>query len=247
MKDILQYEGQNIRRVWYEDEWYYCIADVLSIFANSNNPRQYWKNLKRRDPELQNSILIENLQIPTSGGMQKAQCTNRFGVFRLLQGIPTLEAEPFKQWLAQLGDTTLEQTEQYTTLVKKYRQLSYSERWIKARLQSRETRKILTEEWQNREITDSKDFAHLTDIIHTGTFGLNTQSHKAVKKIKKKDNLRDNMTYLELGFNIIGEASTLNEIGENAGAARKAYEKESSKKVVSGWNFKRYLGGGKKK
>ena len=261
MKDILQYEGRNIRRTWYNDEWFFCIADIISIFANSSNPRQYWKNLKRRDSELQKSILIEALLLPTSGGLQKGQCTNRFGILRLMQSIPSPEAEPFKQWMAELGNTVMEETEQYKALIDKYRQLGYSERWIKARLRSQETRKLLTNEWQNRDIKDGRQFAELTDVIHEGTFGVTTREHKGVKDLKKKDNLRDNMTYLELGFNIIGEASTLNEIsendpqgfnenkecavkgGQNAGAARKAYEETSGKKVVSGWSFKKYLQG----
>ena len=265
---IQLFENQPIRTAWNEEqeEWYFSVVDVIHVLTGSENPRRYWSDLKRKLKSEGATQLYENIvQLKMKSSDGKSYNTDVADVeqlFRLIQSIPSPKAEPFKQWLAQLGRERLEEIddpEQGTErLMEYYHSKGYSANWINQRLKSIEVRKELTDEWERRGIQKGRQYAILTDVITQGWSGLSTKQYKQYKGLKT-ESLRDNMTNLELVLNMLAEASTT-EIsqkeepetfehskqiahrgGKVAGAARKELEAQTGQKVVSPLNAKKAL------
>lgn len=264
MKDkIIVFEDKRIRRTWFNDEWWYSVVDIVAVLTDSPTPRQYWGKVKQREfVELELYPIWVQLKLESSDGKRyNTDCVSTKGAFRLIQSIPSKKAEPFKQWLAQLGKERIEEIEDpelAQNRAKEYYELKeYPKSWIDKRLRGIAIRQELTEEWKNRGIEDKKDFAILTNEIHKATFDISIQQHKDFKNLptKSKSNLRDNMSDLELIFNMLGEKVTTeitsnedkqgfeqccnaaNRGGKIAGNARAETEKEIGKKVLSKENY----------
>lgn len=262
MSNIKLFESKHIRSVWNEIEqkWYFVVEDVVAILTDSNDPKQYVKRMRLRDLELAKGWvqIVPTLLVETSGGKQKMGCANAKGLLRIIQSIPSPKAEPFKQWLAQVGSDRLDEIENPELAAQRtrelYKQKGYSEDWIEKRMRSIAIREELTDAWNQRGVKEQKEYAILTSEISKATFGLTPKEYKEVKGLKSH-NLRDHMTDLELIFSMLGEASTKaivdtkNPIGftENkkvakqggdvAGSAIKDLEKKTGKKVVSKENY----------
>lgn len=235
-QEIKLFEEKRVRSVWDSEteEWYFVVVDAVEALTESKNPTDYIKKMKKRDPELANGWgqIVTPLPIQTVGGKQRLNCATCEGLFRIIQSIPSPKAEPFKQWMAQVAAERLNQMQDPELSIDQamtdYRRLGYSERWITQRLRSIEVRKELTDEWKRGGIGESRDFASLTDIILSAWSGKRTKQYKAFKGLKK-ENLRDNMTNVELALNTLAEVSateisrTENPKGffENADVARR--------------------------
>lgn len=262
MSNIKLFESKHIRTVWNEVEqkWYFVVEDVVAVLTDSNDPKQYVKRMRQRDLELAKGWvqIVPTLLVETSGGKQKMGCANTKGLLRIIQSIPSPKAEPFKQWLAQVGSDRLDEIENPELAAQRTRELykskGYSEDWIEKRIRSIAIREELTDSWKQRGVKENKEYAILTAEISKATFGLAPKDYKKIKGLKN-ENLRDHMTDLELIFSMLGEASTKaivdtkNPIGftENkkvakqggdvAGSAIKDLEKKTGKKVVSKENY----------
>lgn len=213
-QEIKLFEEKKVRSVWDSEteEWYFVVVDVVEILTESKNPTDYIKKMKKRDPELAKGWgqIVTPLPIQTVGGKQRLNCATCEGLFRIIQSIPSPKAEPFKQWMAAVAAERLNQMQDPERSIDQamtdYRRLGYSERWITQRLRSIEVRKELTDEWKRGGIEESRDFASLTDIILQEWSGKRTKQYKAFKGLKKQ-NLRDNMTNVELALNTLAEVS----------------------------------------
>lgn len=213
-QEIKLFEEKKVRSVWDSEteEWYFVVVDVVEILTESKNPTDYIKKMKKRDPELAKGWgqIVTPLPIQTVGGKQRLNCATCEGLFRIIQSIPSPKAEPFKQWMAAVAAERLNQMQDPERSIDQamtdYRRLGYSERWITQRIRSIEVRKELTDEWKRGGIEESRDFASLTDIILQEWSGKRTKQYKAFKGLKKQ-NLRDNMTNVELALNTLAEVS----------------------------------------
>lgn len=261
---IKLFEEKKVRSVWNEEEqqWYFVVVDVIEILTDSKNPTDYIKKMRKRDPVLSEGWgqLVTPLGIQTAGGTQRINCANVKSLLRIIQSIPSPKAEPFKQWLAQVGYERMQEIENPELAQKRMKELyekkGYPKDWIDKRLRGIAIRQNLTDEWKERGITKEKDYAILTAEISKATFGLTPSEYKNVKGLTKKNqNLRDHMTDLELIFTMLGERVTT-EIsqqekpedfegnkdvarrgGNVAGVARKETEKELGHSVISSENF----------
>ncbi len=208
------FEEKRVRTLWDDEreEWYFSIADVVEVLTDSINPSDYIKKMKKRDPLLAKGWgqIVTPLSIQTAGGKQRVNCATVEGVLRIIQSIPSPKAEPFKMWMAQVASERLDQMQDPELSIKQamldYRRLGYSDNWINQRLKSMEIRKELTDEWKRSGI-DGMQYASLTDIITQAWSGKTTKQYKQYKGLKK-ENLRDNMTNVELLLNSLAEAST---------------------------------------
>lgn len=260
---LIVFEDKRIRKAWYNDNWYYVIEDVVYAITESKNPKDYINKLKKRDLGLSEGWgqIVHTLKVETEGGKQRMNCANTKGVFRIVQSIPSKRAEPFKQWLSQLGQERIEEIENpelAQNRVKEYYELKgYPKEWIDKRLRGVAIRQELTEEWQRRGVNEKRNFAILTNEISKATFGIGIRQHKEFKNIPKqsKVNLRDHMNDLELIFTMLGEKATteitqthdskrfhqLKQDSKKGGFiarnARLELEKETSKKVISKENY----------
>ncbi len=212
--DLSFFEDKKIRKVVYNGEWYYSIVDIVEILTNSKDSNAYWRKLKQR-LNIEESESVTNcheLKLPSKkdGKMYKTDCANRETVFRLIQSIPSPNAEPFKLWFAKLAEERIQEINNPSLAIerarKTYLKKGYTEEWVKTRLRSIDTRNELTDEWKNRG-AKVNDYAILTDEISKGTFGITTQKHKDIKGLNKQ-NLRDNMSNLELALITLAEATT---------------------------------------
>ncbi|MDO9276113.1 MAG: BRO family protein [Lutibacter sp.] len=210
------FEQKQVRSLWNEDEekWYFSIVDVVPIFTESKNALAYWRKLKQR-------LIAEGNQTVTNchglkmiaadGKMRMTDVSDTTELFRLIQSIPSPNAEPFKLWLAQVGSERLDEMQDPELSIDRalehYLQLGYSESWINQRLKSIEIRKELTNEWKSKGLKEGAQFAILTDIITKAWSEKTTKEYKILKGLKK-ENLRDNMTNTELILNMLAEAST---------------------------------------
>ena len=265
MANIKLFEQKQIRSVWNDADQkrYFVVEDVVAALTESGDPKQYVKKMKQRDPELAKGWvqIVPTLGVPTPGGMQKMSCANAQGLLRIIQSIPSPKAEPFKLWLAQVGNERLEEIENpelaQSRMRALYKDKGYSDEWIEKRVRGIAVRDELTSEWKKRGVNEGKEFAILTAEISKATFGLVPSDYKKLKGLTKpQENLRDHMTDLELIFTMLGEASTT-EIARNknaqgfpqnekaaieggtvAGNARQELEKKSGRKVVGSKNFK---------
>ena len=274
MSDIKLFESKKVRTHWDEKKelWYFSIIDVIEILTDSNNPRRYWSDLKRKLEEEgfgQLYDIIVQLKLEASDGKKYlTDCTDTEGLLRIIQSIPSPKAEPFKQWLAQVGYERIEEDQDpelsFDRAMETYLAKGYTKAWINQRLKSIEVRKELTDEWEKRGVQKGMDFATLTDIITKAWSGKSVKQYKKHKDLKK-ENLRDHMTNLELVLNMLAEATTseiskkkkpttLDESkviakqgGTVAGNARKEIEVRTGDKVVSKLNAKQIVEGKPKK
>jgi hypothetical protein len=263
IEKIQLFEGRTVRSVWVESEekWYFVIEDVIKVLTDSQDPKQYVKRMKLRDPELAKGWvqIVPLLSIITEGGPQKMRCANAEGLFRIIQSIPSKKAEPFKQWMARVASERIDEIQDPELAILRgadyYRAKGYSEGWIHQRLQSIRMRKELTDEWKARCIDKEKDFAILTNDLTKAWSGLTVREYKDLKGLKK-ENLRDNMTNAELVINMLGELATTEisktenpqgfeeskivarDGGNIAGNALRDLEERTGRKVVSSKNSK---------
>ena len=216
MSNIKVFEDKKIRTQWNEKEedWYFSVVDVCAIFSDSKTPRNYWSDLKRKLKQ-EGSELHENLvqlKLASSDGKNyKTDVLNTKWLLRLVQSIPSPKAEPFKMWLAQVGSERLDEIADPEKAIMRgadfYRAKGYTEGWINQRLQTIEMRKELTDEWKDRGIEKEKDYAILTNEMTKAWSGMSVQEYKQLKGLKK-ENLRDNMTNIELTLNQLAEVTT---------------------------------------
>ena len=256
------FENKQVRTLWNadEEEWYFSVVDVVGILSESKIPRNYWSDLKRKlkqeGSELHEKIVQLKMQ-SSDGKYYKTDCLDTKGVLRLVQSIPSPKAEPFKMWLAQVGSERLDEIadpeKAMLRSVELYRKKGYSEEWINQRMLAIKTRKGLTDEWKERGIKDGKEYAILTDEMTKAWSGMSVKEYKHLKGLKK-ENLRDNMTDIELILNMLAEVTTttlskeekpetFNENkavakrgGSFAGETRKRFEKETGTKVTTALN-----------
>ena len=259
---IVVFQDKQIRRVWVDDDWYFSIVDIVGVLTGSPEPRKYWNKVKTREfTDLQLSPIWRQLKLPAADGKQyRTDCATTQAMFRIIQSIPSPKAEPFKQWLAQVGYERVQEIENPELAQERmkaiYEAKGYPKDWIDKRLRGIAIRQNLTDEWKERGIREERDFAILTAEIARATFGVTPSEHRAIKRLTKKgQNLRDHMTDLELIFTMLGERVTT-EIsqqekpdtfaeskrvarrgGNVAGVARKETERELGHSVVSGQNF----------
>ena len=261
---IKLFENKKVRSLWdaEAEKWYISIVDVIEVLTESNRPRKYWDDLKRKlqaeGSELSEKIGQLKMQAP-DGKMRLTDVADVEQLFRLIQSIPSPKAEPFKLWLSQLARERLEEIDDpeqgIERLMEYYHRKGYSENWINQRLKSIEVRKELTDEWDRRGIKKGQEYAVLTDVITQSWSGMTTKQYKQHKGLKT-ESLRDNMTNLELVLNMLAEASTTEiskekqpvtfaentkvarQGGSVAAAAREKLELETGKKVVSKLNAK---------
>lgn len=254
------FKNKEIRKIIYKNEWWFSIADVVAALTDSLRPNGYIKDMRRRDSELSKGWMqiATPLSIQTPGGIQKINCANTEGIFRIIQSIPSPKAEPFKRWLAKVGYERVQEIEDPELATKRTRALykakGYPDSWIEKRMRGIEIRETLTDEWRKRNVGGDKEYAILTAEISKATFGMTPSQYKKFKNIKRQ-NLRDHMSDLELIFSMLGEASTT-EIAKNknalgfdenkiaakeggsvAGNARRDLELKSGKKVSTRKNY----------
>ncbi len=263
---IAVFQKKEIRKLIYDDEWWFVINDIITALTESRDPAQYFKRMKARDEELKKlteqggvqSVPPHKLNIETAGGKQNMYCWNTEGIFRIIQSIPSPKAEPFKRWLAKVGYERVQEIEDPELATKRSRKLykakGYSEAWIEKRMRGIAIRDELTEEWKDRGIQKQVEYAILTAEISKATFGMTPSEYKKYKGLKR-ENLRDHYTDLELIFSMLGEAATTeitqnknaqgftenkdaaNRGGKIAGDARKNLEIESGQKVSTTNNY----------
>ena len=263
MNEIKLYENKKIRSAWDDEkeEWYFSVVDVVGVLTESEDPGNYWKVLKKRlkDEGRELVTICNQLKMKShkDGKMYKTDVADMQGIFRIIQSIPSPKAEPFKMWLAEVGkeriDETLDPEQTIDRALETYLKKGYSKEWINQRLQSIQVRKELTDVWDNHGIKKGVEYAILTDEITKAWSGMTTKGYKQLKGLKK-ENLRDNMTTLEIVLNMLAEATTteitktMNPMGleENkvvakrggsiAGNARKEIEQETGKTVITSKN-----------
>ena len=275
MSSIKLFEEKNVRSVYNEQEekWYFSVIDVIQVLTDSTVPKRYWSDLKKKLSKEGSQAYdkIVHLKMTAEDGKNRVTDTaDTETMLRLIQSIPSPKAEPFKQWLAQVGAERIAEIENpelaQARIRETYKAKGYSDEWIDKRIRGILVRDELTNEWKQRGVKEGKEYAILTAEISKATFGIIPSEYKNLKGLTKAtENLRDHMTDLELIFTMLGEASTT-EIAKNrnakgfvenhkaakaggnvAGNARKELEKKSGKKIVSKENFKQLTESPKKK
>ena len=213
---IRLFEDRKIRTAWNEEqeEWYFSVQDVVAVLAESSDPKQYIKKMRARDPELSANwgTICTPVQMPAADGkMRKIQAADTEGLLRIIQSIPSPKAEPFKRWLAKVGRERIEETidpeQAIDRALETYQKKGYDTDWIHQRLLSIRVRNELTAEWQERGVQQGKEYAILTDEITKAWSGMSTRQYKKLKGLKK-ENLRDNMSTMEIVLNMLAEATT---------------------------------------
>jgi DNA-damage-inducible protein D len=257
---IAVFRSKEIRKTIHNNEWWFVVSDVVAALTDSVQPEGYIKDMRRRDSELAKGWgqIATPLSVQTAGGIQKLNCANTEGIFRIIQSIPSPKAEPFKLWLARVGYERVQEIEDPEIATKRTRALykakGYSDDWIEKRMRGIAIREELTEEWKNHGVRNEKEYEILTAEISKAAFGLTPSQYKKLKGLKR-ENLRDHMTDLELIFSMLSEASTTqitrvehpNGFYENkgvarrggnvAGLARKKLEQETHRKVITNSNY----------
>ncbi len=259
---IVLFHQKQVRRHWDDEQelWYFSIIDVVEILTDNKRPRKYWNDLKRKLSE-EGSELSEKIgqlkMLSSDGKKYLTDVSDTEGILRVIQSIPSPKAEPFKLWLANVGYERIEETENpelaFDRAMETYLKKGYSKEWINQRLKSIEVRKELTDEWQDRGVKEGLEYAILTDEITRAWAGKSVKGYKIYKGLKKQ-NLRDNMTNLELVLNMLAEASTTEiskkkqpesfeenkavakQGGHVAGTARKEIESQTGESIVSSEN-----------
>ena len=267
-ESIIQlFEGKKVRVIWNEQEekYYFAVADIVELLTDSADVKQYIKRMRSRDPELDSvwgTICTPHQFVSTDGKKHAVNCASLEDIFRIIQSIPSKKAEPVKQWLAQVGaqriDQIIDPELTFQMAVEDYRRQGYSDRWINERMKSIKMRKELTDEWERSGVHEPKDFAILTNILTKAWSGMTTGEYKQYKGLTK-ENLRDNMTNVELALNTLAEVATteisrqrnpkgFNESQQTAQAggkiaknARNDLEKELGHSVISSAKASDYL------
>ena len=263
MNKLITFQNQRIRRIWHEDQWWFSVVDVVAVLTESKDAGAYWRKLKQR-LKAEGSEVVTNchaLKLEAPDGKKYAtDCANTETMFRIIQSIPSKNAEPFKRWLAKVGYERIQEIEDPELAQERmkniYEQKGYSKDWIDKRLRGIAIRQNLTDEWKERGVEHEKDFAILTAEISRATFGMAPSEYKKHKSLTKSNqNLRDHMTDFELIFTMLGEKVTT-EIskqeepdsfdknkqvakrgGDVAKNARINTEKELGRSVISKDNF----------
>jgi len=261
---IRLFESKKVRVLWDDsaEKWYFSVIDIIKILSESKNPRRYWSDLKiklnKEGSQLYDKI-VQLKMVAFDGKMRDTDAADTEHILRLIQSIPSPKAEPFKMWLSKVGYERIEETEDpeiaFERAMETYLRKGYSTNWINQRLKSIEVRKELTDEWESRGIKKGQEYAILTDEITKAWAGLTTKEYKNIKDLKK-ENLRDNMTNLELVLNMLAETSTTElskkekpgsfkeskkvarKGGAVAGNARRDLEKKLGNSVISPLNAK---------
>jgi DNA-damage-inducible protein D len=258
------FEKKEVRRVWNNEQWYFAINDIVETLTQTPNVSDYIKKMRQRDPELGKGWgqIVTPLSVKTTGGIQKLNCSNLEGIFRIIQSIPSPKAEPFKRWLAKVGKERIDEIanpELAVTRAKEiYDKKGYPKEWVDKRMRGIAVRNTLTDEWKERGVSKGFEYAILTDEIYKATFDKSAKEYMDYKNLDKKagDNLRDHMGDIELILTMLGEATTTkitteensrgleklkkdaNIGGGVAGRTRKDIEVQTGKKVISKDNFK---------
>ena len=256
------FEDKKIRTAWDEgqEEWYFSVQDVVAVLAESSDPKQYIKKMRARDPELSanwGTICTPVQMSAADGKMRKIQAADTEGLLRIIQSIPSPKAEPFKRWLAQVGRERIEETidpeQAIDRALETYQKKGYDTDWIHQRLLSIRVRNELTAEWQERGVQQGKEYAILTDEITKAWSGMSTRQYKKLKGLQK-ENLRDNMSTMEIVLNMLAEATTTElskahqpegfsesqtiarRGGSYAGQVRQDIEKDTGRPVITSQN-----------
>lgn len=256
------FEDKKIRTAWDEEqeEWYFSVQDVVAVLAESSDPKQYIKKMRARDPELSanwGTICTPVQMSAADGKMRKIQAADTEGLLRIIQSIPSPKAEPFKRWLAKVGRERIEETidpeQAIDRALETYQKKGYDTDWIHQRLLSIRVRNELTAEWQERGVQQGKEYAILTDEITKAWSGMSTRQYKKLKGLKK-ENLRDNMSTMEIVLNMLAEATTTElskahqpegfsesqtiarRGGSYAGQVRQDIEKDTGRPVITSQN-----------
>lgn len=252
----------KIRKIWHkqEEEWYFSIIDICQVLTDSTNPKNYWNMLKSRLKDEGNETYTNCVRLKikaADGKMRLTDCASTEQLLRIIQSIPSKKAEPFKQWLALVGKERLDEIADpelaFERMIDTYRKKGYSEKWIEQRLHAIDVRKLLTDEWKRAGIEDTREYATLTNVLTKSWSGKTVKEYKAYKGLYK-ENLRDNMTNIELALNQLAEVSataisqaknpkgydeakgTVLEGGAIAGNARKELEQKIGRSVISPLN-----------
>ncbi len=256
-KSLAVFQGKKIRRIWYNNEWYFSVVDIIGVLADTDNPNNYWKVLKHRENQLVticNQLKLESVD----GKRYLTDCVNTENAFRLIQSIPSKKAEPFKRWLAKVGYERVKEIEDPELAQKRMKEIyklkGYSDEWIEKRVRGVAIRDELTDEWGKRGVKSENGYSILTAEISKATFGLTPSEYKKFKGLKQ-ENLRDHMDDIELILTMLGEATTTRftrerdshkfpelkkdakDGGNVSGGARKNIEKKLGKSVVSKNNY----------
>jgi len=263
---LVVFQDKKIRRIWHNDEWYFSIVDIVAVLTDQDNfqkARKYWNKLAQRLKEegVELVTICHRLKLNAADGKYYGtDCANTKAIFRIIQSIPSKKAEPFKQWLAQVGHERIEEIENPELgqdRIKEYYELKgYPKEWIDNRLRGISIRQDLTDEWKHREVKTEKEFAILTNEISKATFGKTVVEYKEFKKLQKKNqNLRDHMSDWELILTIVGEKATTditketnsqgfdecrgsaNKGGNIAKRTREDIERNIGKSIISKGNF----------
>ena len=260
-KALVVFQGKTIRRTWFNDEWWFSVVDIIGVLTQTDRARKYWSDLKTKlqDESFEVSEKIGQLKLMADDGkLRLTDCTNTKNMFRIIQSISSPKAEPFKQWLAQVGYDRVEEIQNPELAQKRmkeiYKAKGYSDDWIEKRVRGIAIRDELTDEWKKRGVLEERDYAILTAEISKATFGMTPNEYKEFKGLKK-ENLRDHMDDLELIFSMLGERVST-EItrkedkqgylqvedaakrgGRVAGNARKDTEKELGRPITSRENY----------
>jgi len=266
-EQVQLFEGLKVRTVWddVQEKWYFSVVDVVRVLTDSDDPKQYIKKMRTRDPELNSrwgTICTPTEMMASDGKIYKSQAATMDGIFRIIQSIPSKKAEPFKQWMAQVAAQRIDQMIDPELGIQQaladYKRQGRSDEWINQRLKSIEVRKDLTDQWKAHNVAEGTGYAALTDIIYQAWAGLTAREYKHLKGLTK-ENLRDNMTNEELVINMLAELTATNitksehpltmsehtQVAERGGSvarvAKEAFEQQTGKKVVSDMNAKRQL------
>lgn len=261
---IKLFENKKVRTMWDDEkeEWFFSIIDVVEVLTESKNPRRYWSDLKRKITEDEGGVelydkIVQLKMLAADGKMRETDAADMEVVFRIIQSIPSPKAEPFKLWLAKVGKERIDETIDPELAIARaketYLRKGYDEKWVQQRMISIKARNELTEQWKLHGIKEGKEYAILTDALTIEWSGLTTKDYKNLKGLKK-ENLRDNMSTLELTLNQLAEATTTEltkthnpqgfeenesitkEGGKIAGDARKAIEEKTGKPVITSRN-----------
>lgn len=259
---IQLFEDRKIRTAWDEEqeEWYFSVQDVVAVLSESTDPKQYIKKMRTRDPQLSanwGTICTPVQMLAADGKQRKVQAANTEGILRIIQSIPSPKAEPFKRWLAQVGRERIEETidpeQAIDRALETYQKKGYDADWIHQRILSIRVRNELTAEWQVRGVEQGREYAILTDEITKAWSGMTTRQYKNLKGLKK-ENLRDNMSTLEIVLNMLAETTTTElskahqpegfeesrivarRGGKVAGDARRAIEADTGRPAVTAEN-----------
>jgi prophage antirepressor-like protein len=223
--NIPLFEQKEIRKIWHEERWFFSVVDVVSVLTESSDPKDYWYRMKVRvknEDGAELSTMCRQLKLPSSDGKKyMTDCADTEHLLRIIQSIPSPKAEPFKQWLAKVGNERIQEMSNPEIALNRSRELwqkhGRSEKWIEQRMTGQETRNKLTDYWSDHQVKKGEEYAILTNIIHQEWAEIAIADHKEMKGLEKSHNLRDHMTEEELLFTQLAELST-RRIAENMNA-----------------------------